>query len=377
MNWKFAAKITAIYIFWRVALLIITFISATYKVGGIDHHTLLLWPIEHWNLWDGGFFHDIAATGYAEPAGTPSNGFPIRTAFFPLYPFAVRFLAPLLHNNIFLSQLLISFLAAGGALLLIGFLIKHLKNEQTALMAIIALLAYPFSYFLAAGYSEALFLFLTAGFFYYLLARKNRFIAAIFAAFACATRPVGLILALILIFDLVFNIGIKKAKIKDYLPIIISPLGTVFYMVYLKIAFGNPLIFLKAQMGWRPNIGLGFFSHLISDFDKILHFPANAEWWIYAAERIMPFLVIGAAVYLIWHYKYYELGLFAIFSVAIALATGSFGSFNRFTITIFPFFFLIALIAKRRPLVLPLYLIIALPLLGIFSMFFTLGLWTG
>lgn len=114
------------------------------------------------------------------------------------------------------------------------------------------LLAYPFAFFLAAGYTEGLFLAFAAG--ALLWAREGRWARAAFAAFLAAlTRNTGLILVLPLAWEFGRQAGWTRAlrEPKTLLGaagvIAAAPLGLAAYVLYLWRRFGDPLLYVHAE----------------------------------------------------------------------------------------------------------------------------------
>ncbi|MDI6811050.1 MAG: hypothetical protein QMD80_05165, partial [archaeon] len=71
-------------------------------------------------------------------------------------------------------------------------LVKIDYSHSTALKSVFYLSIFPTSYFLIAGYTESLFLFLTIGCFYYV--RKGNWLpAGVMGMLASATRITGLV----------------------------------------------------------------------------------------------------------------------------------------------------------------------------------------
>ena len=134
---------------------------------------------ETFEQWDAGWYLRIVHHGYDVQAST---------AFFPVYPLAVRVLGSSLAVAI-----LLSLVAAGvGAVALARIaepLIGPLGARDTALYVAL----YPVAFVFTSAYSEGLFLAFAAGAF--LSATKNRpWLAGILGGFAVGTRLAGLAL---------------------------------------------------------------------------------------------------------------------------------------------------------------------------------------
>jgi len=147
--------------------------------------------------WDADHLIEIARYGYAgDPAQPPDPGLP---AFFPGQPLVLRAVHVIVPDWV-LGGVLISLVAGGVAMVALSRLGELTGPPGTGRWAILALLLWPTSVFLFAGYSEALFL----GFAIpaWLAARRGRWPAAcLLAAGASCVRITGLFLACALIVE--------------------------------------------------------------------------------------------------------------------------------------------------------------------------------
>src|SRR3989338_6922893 len=108
---------------------------------------------------DGLHYIFIARDGYAQ----------YEQAFFPLYPFLIKFLTPLFFNNQLLTGIIISNVSF---LLGLWVLIKYLRlisiNFNKSLFISVLILAFPTSFFFGAVYTEGLFFLLITSTLYFL-----------------------------------------------------------------------------------------------------------------------------------------------------------------------------------------------------------------
>jgi Gpi18-like mannosyltransferase len=138
--------------------------------------------LEHF---DAQWYLQIASDGYAP--GDPSS------AFFPLYPLAIRCVGVLLGGHWLLAAYLVSSASLVVALLLLHSLTATEVSPRAARPTIVLLLSSPLGFFLYAPYSESLFLALTLACVH--LLRSRRFaLAAAAAALSSATRSTGVLL---------------------------------------------------------------------------------------------------------------------------------------------------------------------------------------
>lgn len=145
-------------------------------VGGLLLHI--------WSNWDGAIYAGIASGGYVHFW---------QAAFFPLYPLLERLGAPLTGGSAAASGVLLANLAALPAFALLRVLVERELGRDTARRALLYLVLFPASFFLAAAYAESLFLLLSVGAFLALRGGHWRTAGAL-AALATLTRPVGILL---------------------------------------------------------------------------------------------------------------------------------------------------------------------------------------
>jgi 4-amino-4-deoxy-L-arabinose transferase-like glycosyltransferase len=142
--------------------------------------------LEPWQRWDTPQYQAIAERGYAA----------FDTAYFtpPLFPYLMRWTAPLFGGNTLSAGLFVSGLAFLGCLLAIYPLARlELGEESAAMRTVVYLAFFPAAVFLAAAYSESLFLLGAILCLYFL--RKEQWLAAGLAGgFAALARIPGTLL---------------------------------------------------------------------------------------------------------------------------------------------------------------------------------------
>ena len=138
-----------------------------------------------WQRFDTNWYIGIATGGYY---------FPQQIAFFPLYPALIRLVSFVTGGNALYAALIVANLGVLTALIAIGGLAAwESRDQRAAPWAMLALLIYPFSFYLTAAYTEGVFL--TFSILCLLFARQERWgMAAVMALLAGATRPTGVAL---------------------------------------------------------------------------------------------------------------------------------------------------------------------------------------
>lgn len=239
------------------------------------------WPDNPLVRWDSGHYLAIMESGYPaqllEPDPTLSND---RIAFFPLYPLLVRPAAavvdwwnraapgsPEAHAGHHFAMVAISHVFGLMAVLLFfgwSFRIAVARGEidrtaaWTAARATMLLAAFPTAMYFSTGYSEAVFITCIAGALW-LQAADRPWAAALACAFSTATRPTGVVLALVLGLN---NLGAARAsgalrrKPASTLARIgtlglVSIAGLLAYQAYLYSHYGRSDAFSVAQRNWE------------------------------------------------------------------------------------------------------------------------------
>ena len=203
-----------------------------------------------WSHWDGEHYVALAAGGYLQP---PDN---VSPAFFPLYPLLMRSFAELFGGPLSLGALsvwgvLISLAAFPLALYFIYQIALTHHTEHTARKTILTLCFFPTAFFFNAVYTESLFLALSAGCLWAVRVRKDMLMGCALAAFATATRNVGVFLVVPLALEWVKNVREYRW---EGVYLVVAPTGLAAYAAYLWVRFGNPSLFYSAQAYWsrRP-----------------------------------------------------------------------------------------------------------------------------
>lgn len=363
-------NIILLFIGWRVVIQLIAFLGK-YRLflnqdNAYDH--LSPWSIDklpeflqYFVKWDSGFYLEIAKSGYFfDQAKNLYN-----TAFFPLYPLLIKIFSYVFQSPV-ISGIIISTFATLGACF---FLYKLAKIEFsglpgegqetfTSLRTIFYFLIFPTAIFLASIYTESLFIFLAVACLYF--ARTRRFaIASSFGFFAALTRPIGIILFLVLILEFFeqHNFSWKdirkfgNSEITKLLWLLLIPAGLGCYMLFLWIKFKNAFIFMQAQTAWDRKIGFDFWAmwvdlknHVHDVFQPSHNFAFSLrndfEFFFFIA-----FLILSIIVFFRLRKSY---GLYCFLALLIPFLTGSLISMTRFTLVLFPIFILLAKFTIKR-----------------------------
>ncbi len=325
--------------------------------------------LDGWSRWDSGWYIDIAQNGYSDIL---QNVY-LNTAFFPIYPLLIKGLQFLLQNYS-LSGMIISNFSLLASCIFLNKLISEKFDASIAQKSILLLLFNPFSFFFSAVYTESLFL-LAVTLVFYFGQRKQWLIAAIFSAIAGATRLVGILTLLPLIYFYFESIGFKWRNIKvNILWFAIGLIGLGGYMAFQAVQFGDPFLFIKSQNapGWKEGV------NLLSALDTI---RISASWSALKTGEfpaiylfhILAFIV-GLSILIVSRRKMHSAWwIWALVTLLVSFSVWI--SVGRFLIVIFPLYIGTAMLFKGKRFYAILY--ISIMLLSLFTILFTHWYWVG
>ncbi len=151
-----------------------------------------------WGAWDSAWYYGIAEDGYdSEPR---ADGY-ANYNFFPLYPWLARLIGwPLGEGGSYVGGLLLSnFALLAGAWMLYRWLELE-KDRDTAKKAVLFMFLFPTAYVFSALMTEALFIALSIGA-YYFARRGNWMLAGALGGLSAMTRSLGLFIAPLLAWE--------------------------------------------------------------------------------------------------------------------------------------------------------------------------------
>lgn len=212
---------------------------------------------------------------------------------------------------------------------------------------------------MALGYTESLFFFLIVSALY--AYRSGHYIlAGILTIPLTATRVQGGAIAIFFLLDYLF--AKKWSDWRKLIPVVMAPLGLIFYMIYLTHTFGDPFAFIAAQQHWGRLSG-NVLSNLVGSFTPVY------AWFI-------PVAIFG-----LWAIKKY-LGMswfiFSLIFILIPLSSGRLDSLNRYMLTLPPLFLALTIYSSKAPSYIKYgYVISASFLLAWSIIFFVNNYWVG
>lgn len=300
--------------------------------------------------WDSSYFLAIAQRGYFAPGEYADIA-----AFLPGYPLAARlatfaafpggsFSTADVLVGLWLAALIPSAVAAVGMWRLASVLV----GERSAPVAVILLVAGPYAVFLAASYSESLFLAF-AVFAWYSAVRGRWWVAGILGAAASLTRIDGLFLAVALGVVYLQSTGpLWHRRIGRAVAVVaLSASSLVGYFVYLFAATGDPLAWLTAEHdGWHRRFTMPWASglHTLVDAgDEHLRSAVRAQSLL---EVVFAVLAVAGLVLLVRRRWWGAAVLVGTMLVSLTTST-TYLSLSRETLLMFPPVLLLASFRDR------------------------------
>jgi Gpi18-like mannosyltransferase len=331
-----------------------------------------------WNRWDAANYVRIAQYGYQRVYDT---------AFLPLFPLLISAIAHLLGSwSYLLVAMILSNVALLGSLFVIYQLAVEVQGEQVAQRTLIYLCIFPTAFFFFAAYNESLFLLLTSGAF--LAMRRQRWwLAGILGMLAATTRPAGLFLGVIYLWELwASHASVAAARQQIWLrllPILLIPLGLVGYCVFCWMTFGDPIAFVMVQSHWARQLAWPWQGIGVSLYELFWNQPFgsfNEVHIILDLGATLGFIVLAIlgwrklqlrTSYNLW------LGVLLFYSlISPALVRhDALQSNQRFVLEMFPAFIILAALGVKYPR-LHQALLLAFPtLLATLSVLFIMNRW--
>lgn len=264
-------------------------------------------------------------------------------AFFPLFPILVKMFSYVFPRNpsldltlytdpsYFYSGLILSNMLFLAGLYFFYKLVRLDFDKNVSLLSVIFLLVFPTAFYFCSIYAESLFLLLSVSSIY--LIRKNKFFwGAVLIAFATATRVFGLFLILVYLIE-----ALKSKNRTNLLWLLITPLGILAYMLFLKIDFNNPIYFFTSQPVFGASRSVNeiiLLPQVLFRYIKIfLSVNFLSSSFFIAATEFLFSLVPLALLVLLFKKMRLSYWVFSIFALILPTLTGTFSSMPRYALT--------------------------------------------
>ncbi|TXS21776.1 hypothetical protein EAO70_07415 [Streptomyces sp. adm13(2018)] len=364
-----------LYLLTRVALWITAY-GARWLFpadGGAHDPGPVLAPFERW---DWGHFLNVARDGYFPGERGPWDPeWDDREAFFPGFPLVLRAVHTVVPQWT-AAGLLISFVAGGVAVLaLVRVARLHLPDEGAGRRTVQLLLISPCAVFLAAGYSEALFLALALP--AWLAAHRRSWpLAATLAALATTVRVSGLFLAAALALHFVLTAR-GRADWRPLPWLALPALPVALYAWFLRARTGDWMAWKHAQeRGWYRHFHAPWETWATtweSAFDGGM---TTGYAFMFQAELLAMVVGLALAALLVRRRRWPE-------AVYVGLSLWALGtsywyqSLPRATLLWWPLWIVLAAWTLRSPRFRTAYFCLVAPLSTLFALTFLTGRWAG
>jgi Gpi18-like mannosyltransferase len=290
--------------------------------------------------WDSFHYYAIVTSGYNS----------LESVFFPLYPFLIKLVSYLVGP--FWAGFLISWVALALSLFVFYKLLSLRYSDEKNKQRTIALLLFsPFAFFLAAYYTEALFLLLSLSFFYF-LKKKKWLWASILGFLACLTRNIGVFLILVYLFEYWRNfrtIGwrFKVNKNLFYSLIIIS--APIIYALFCYFKFGNALSFITEQSNWTTHAFMWPWQAVLKYFSFFSDPNLGSFYGLYQLffKEVGAFLILLASSIYFFKKREYSYAIYGLLSVLLFSCIVPMLSVNRYALVFFPLYIFLNEIFKK------------------------------
>jgi hypothetical protein len=355
--------------------------------------------LDRWLRWDAVHYATIAEFGYG---GDPATGPQVPlAAFFPGLPLVLRALH-FLGIDITVAGLLVSFVAGAIAVVALGRLgaqetaetpmivvdyAGHDSHDQprsrrrtpdssaVGSRAVLLFLLAPSAVFLAAGYTEALFLAFALP--AWLAARRGSWAAAgLLGAGAASIRVTGVFLAAALAVEfLTARDGRRRWAALPWLAVPAVPV--LAYMAYLYNRTGDWLAWQHAQEeGWYRSFTWPWDA-LQTTWEAAFGGGQTLGFaWMFGVELLAVAVGVALTGWLLWARRWGEATYVGLQVVAFTTSAWFF-SVPRATLLWWPLWIGLAVWSLRRPWVLTAYLTVVAPFMVVFTLLFSLSRWAG
>jgi hypothetical protein len=375
------ALILSIFLAWRIALIFIPILGSD-VIGTREccpevlPQPLTSWTqaaFTDWHRWDAIWYGSIAQNGY-QYFGTREAS---NVAFFPLFPLVDGLVSHTLGLPVEISGSIVStLLALIACYLLYRLTLRETDDEDTAHRSIVYFLAFPAAYYLAIGYSEALYVVCALAAFTF--AREGKWGWCFVAGFlAGLSRLHGALLIVPIGFEYLRQQRLiwRPTLSPKILSVFAAPIGVLAFMGYLGLTFGKPLAYFEVQTLFFKGIRADAFPTFPgTTFANYFHglltgVPSTESVAVMGAMILLIILTIE-----VWARLPRIYGVYMLTVTLFSLTSGDLISMPRFVVPMFPGFIALALIGKNRSLDRAI-LIVSIILQGVLALMFVKGYW--
>jgi hypothetical protein len=254
--------------------------------------------VNYFGSWDASFYRRIAEHGYPTtlPTGADGRVEPNAWAFLPVFPWLVRGVTSLTGLNADAAGVLVACLAAAGASVVLGLLLRPRIGRRPALWVVAMFVFGPIAFVLQLPYAESLFCLLIFASLAALVAKRYA-VVTVLGVIAAFTRPGAL--ALPLAIGILFLIRMRrrdefplKERVRMIVAAVITAAAGVAWPFIAGAVTGNPDAYLETETSWWT----GFVGHL--SFVPLTPWPVMA--WRYLGIVGIVLLIAAVAATAWW-----------------------------------------------------------------------------
>ncbi|GAA1509692.1 hypothetical protein GCM10009730_12560 [Streptomyces albidochromogenes] len=334
--------------------------------------------LSSWGQWDWWHYLHIAQEGYfPDGAGPGTKGWDNREAFFPGFPLVLRAVHVVIPDWT-VAGLLISFVSGAVAVLALARIARlHVCDAGSPLgqRAVLFFLLSPCAVFLAAGYTESLFLALALP--AWLAARRGAWpLAGVLACLATGVRVSGLFLAAAIAAHFIAAADLRR-QWRSLAWIALPALPAALYTWFLHAHTGDWMAWSHAQeRGWYRDFHPPWEAWRNTWQAAFGHTQSTGYAVMFQAELVA--MVVGLVLLgvLLRRRKWPE----AVYTALSLWALGTsywYTSVPRATLLWWPMWVMLAAWSLRRPWVRGAYLCVVAPLSTVLALTFLTGRWAG
>ncbi|MFH8219217.1 mannosyltransferase family protein [Streptomyces sp. NPDC018057] len=377
-------RVLRLYLFTRLGLGLVAYASAWLAPGGTADRTPATW-LSRWEQWDWVHYRRIAEYGYFDAFPGIDVPHDNRVAFFPGFPLALRAVHTVVPDWT-AAGLLISLVSGAVAVVALGRIaaLGRPDGGEAGPRAATFLLFSPAAVFLAAGYTESLFLALALP--AWLAAKRGNWpLAGLLGAAATTVRVSGLFLAAALAVELL--VAVRAHVRADGPPLArrLLPLGwcllpavpAAVYTGYLRAHTGDWMAWKHAEeRGWYRDFHTPAESFRNTWHNAFGHLQSTG----YAVEFQLELAAMAVGVLLLAVLLVRRRWPEAVFIALNLWALGTsywYLSVPRATLIWWPLWTGLAHWSLRRRWVKDAYVGVVAPLTAVLAVTFTSGHWTG
>ncbi len=366
--------------------LIIIFAYNLLPFAAYTHHINFVYPPKEeislkvaFKTWDAQHYLYISEKGYSKKS-PPNN------AFSPLFPFTI-YLFTFITRNSFISGIILANIFSIIGYCLFYVLTRNIYNEKVAYKSLLFLLAFPTSFYFSLIYTESLFFLLVVLFFLY-LQKRNLLLAALTAFLLPLTRLIGVAIVIPMLTSYVLEYYgysvyeqlsvIGKSLLSKKTFFILSPiLGLFTAMVIFYIFTGDFFSQFKAQQHFISHYSFFAIFNPLIFLKSFFTFPVAVHGFTNSLLDRAFFLVFLGFLPFLYKRVSKPFFIYAVLFGLLPALGGSFMSYMRYLLVIFPLFICFARMSQEKKyekFTYP-YLYLSILLQGMFIIMHSLNFW--